>query len=249
MLLLGCSQPAPAPPTSAPAPTTAPAAKPAVVASPSPSAAPVASVAASPAASPAVKPSVAPSPSPAAAAAASPSASASPPPSVPLLAVGTVTPGFTLTSTAFSDNGNLPSEYSCAAANGGVSPPLAWSGAPSSARAFALVDQDQDVPPPNGPFTHWVVYNIPANVTSLDANQPTVPTLPNGGLQGLNGRGQVGYLGACPPPGASPHRYTFQLFALDGTLSLQPGAPIAAVRDALNGHVVGQTQLIGNFGR
>jgi Raf kinase inhibitor-like YbhB/YbcL family protein len=168
---------------------------------------------------------------------------------VPLLAVGTVTPGFTLTSSAFSDNGNLPSEYSCAASNGGVSPPLAWSGAPASARAFALVDQDQDAPPPNGPFTHWVVYNLPATVTQLEANQPTTATLPNGGAQGLNGRGQTGYLGACPPPGAAPHRYTFQLFALDGPLSLQPGAPIAALRDALNGHVVAQTQLIALFGR
>jgi Raf kinase inhibitor-like YbhB/YbcL family protein len=168
---------------------------------------------------------------------------------VPLLAVGTVTPGFTLTSSAFSDNGTLPSEYSCAASNGGVSPPLAWSGAPSTARAFALVDQDQDVPPPNGPFTHWVVYNLPAGVTQLEASQPTTPTLPNGGLQGLNGRGQTGYLGACPPPGAAPHRYTFQLFALDGPLSVQPGAPIGAVRDAMSGHVVAQTQLIANFGR
>lgn len=105
------------------------------------------------------------------------------------------------------------------------------------------------MPPPNGPFTHWVVYNLPANVTQLEASQPATATLPNGGLQGLNGRGQPGYLGSCPPPGASPHRYTFQLFALDGPLSLQPGASIGAVRDALNGHVVAQTQLIALYGR
>jgi Raf kinase inhibitor-like YbhB/YbcL family protein len=143
----------------------------------------------------------------------------------------------------------MPADYSCAAPNGGVSPPLRWSGAPGTARAYALVDQDADAPPPNGPFTHWVVYNIPSAVTQLDASQPPTPTLPNGALQGLNGRGQVGYLGACPPPGASPHRFTFQLFALDGPLPLQPGVSIAELRTALGGHVVAQTQLIGLFGR
>jgi Raf kinase inhibitor-like YbhB/YbcL family protein len=71
----------------------------------------------------------------------------------------------------------------------------------------------------------------------------------NGGMQGLNGRGQVGYLGACPPPGAPAHHYTFQLFALDATLPLQPGATISDVRTALNGHVVAQTQLVALFGR
>jgi Raf kinase inhibitor-like YbhB/YbcL family protein len=105
------------------------------------------------------------------------------------------------------------------------------------------------LPPPNGPFTHWVTYNIPASVTQFDANQPPVPTLPNGALQGLNGRGQVGYLGSCPPPGATPHRYTFQLFALDGPLPLQPGASIGDLRNALSGHVVAQTQLVGLFSR
>ncbi|HTD79459.1 MAG TPA: YbhB/YbcL family Raf kinase inhibitor-like protein [Chloroflexota bacterium] len=168
---------------------------------------------------------------------------------MPLLAVGTPTPGFNLTSSAFTNNANLPTEFSCAASNGGVSPPLAWSGAPSSARAFALVDQDPDVAPPQGPFTHWVTYNIPATVTSFDQALPTTPTLPNGAMQGLNGRGQVGYLGACPPPGAPAHHYTFQIFALDGTLPLQPGASIGALRDALNGHVVAQTQLVALFGR
>jgi Raf kinase inhibitor-like YbhB/YbcL family protein len=166
--------------------------------------------------------------------------------SVPLLFTGAPTAGFTLQSSAFTAGGDLPKQFSCDDPSGGQSPPLSWSGAPATARAFVLVDQDPDTGATA--FTHWLVYNIPSSVTQVDAAQPAQPTLPNGGLQGQNGRRVVGYMGACPPAGAPPHHYTFQLFALDGPLALQAGATISEVQPALAGHIVGQTELVALFG-
>jgi Raf kinase inhibitor-like YbhB/YbcL family protein len=125
---------------------------------------------------------------------------------------------------------------------------LSWSGAPASARGYALVDQDPDAGGGGTAFTHWVVYNIPASVTSLEANQPAQPTLSNGAMQGQNGRRVVGYMGACPPAGAPPHHYTFQLYALDSTLALPPGGTVLDLQAAMQGHIVAQTELIALFG-
>jgi Raf kinase inhibitor-like YbhB/YbcL family protein len=156
-----------------------------------------------------------------------------------------LTAGFVLQSSAFMDGGDLPSQYSCDGPGGGQSPPLNWTGAPASTRAFALVDQDPDAG--STPFTHWVVFNIPANITQFDAGLPAGDVLPNGALQGQNGRRVVGYQGACPPAGSPPHHYTFQLWALNAPLALPIGATIVDLQRALAGTVVGQTQLVALF--
>jgi Raf kinase inhibitor-like YbhB/YbcL family protein len=162
---------------------------------------------------------------------------------------GPPTAGFTLQSSAFTAGGNLPTEFSCDAPGGGQSPPLSWSGAPATAKAFALVDQDPGAGAGGAAFTHWVIYNIPASVTQLDAGQPAQEApLANGALQGQNGRRVVGYMGACPPAGGAPHHYTFQLWALDGPLTLPAGATVIALQQAMTGHTVGQTQLVALFG-
>jgi Raf kinase inhibitor-like YbhB/YbcL family protein len=165
---------------------------------------------------------------------------------------GTATPGFALTSSAFQEGSTFPTEFTCAVTGqvgSGVSPPLAWSGAPGGARSFALVEQDMDVPPPNGPVVHWMIYNIPASEMSLTMGVPNDETLANGARQGLNARRTPGYLGSCPPPGAAPHHYVFQLFALDNTLSLPAQASVVDLQPAMQGHILAQTRLQALFGR
>jgi Raf kinase inhibitor-like YbhB/YbcL family protein len=164
-----------------------------------------------------------------------------------MLITGTATPGFTLQSSAFKDGDTLPTEFTCAGSQ--TSPPLSWSGAPAAARAFALVEQDADVPPPNGPVVHWLIFNIPATETSLSPGLPQVATLPNGAVQGVNALRSLGYIGSCPPPGAAPHHYVFQLFALDGPLNVKPEPTIVDVQTALGSHILAQTQLRAMFGR
>ena len=171
-----------------------------------------------------------------------------------LLFTGSPTAGFTLTSADISEGTTIPVVFTCSAPGGGTSPQLSWSGAPPNTQSFVLVEQDPDTAIPN---THWLVYNIPASVTQLAQGQPTEqPTLSNGAMQGQDhARGilptfaLLGYEGACPPPGAAAHHYTFQLFALDQMLALQPGATINEVKAAMADHIVGQTELVAPYNR
>jgi len=113
-------------------------------------------------------------------------------------------------------------------------------------RSFALVCDDPDAP--RGTFTHWVVFNLPAESRELSEGVPAEATLPNGTCQGTNGFGKVGYGGPAPPPG-KPHHYFFKLYALDGPLDLKPGATKDEVLAAARGHVLGEAQLMGLYAR
>jgi Raf kinase inhibitor-like YbhB/YbcL family protein len=150
---------------------------------------------------------------------------------------------FALQSPAFSDGAQLPGDFTCDGL--GESPPLMWSGAPPGSAAYALVVQDMDVKATNSaePFTSWLLYNMPRLVTQLSAGVPPRPLLTNGSQQGLNDNQTVGYATPCPKPGDGPHHFTFQLFAQDGYVTLETAAPPDAVRDALNGHTLGEAKL------
>ena len=150
----------------------------------------------------------------------------------------------TVTSTAFEDGGTIPTEFTCAGA--GTSPQIAWSGAPSGTQAYALIMDDPDAPLPGG-FTHWVVYDLPASTTSLDAGAPEVNDLA-GGKQGQNGRGTLAYTGPCPPAG-SPHHYHFRVYALDAPLGIADGAGKDAVVLAMKQHAIADGEIVGLFGR
>jgi Raf kinase inhibitor-like YbhB/YbcL family protein len=149
-----------------------------------------------------------------------------------------------LTSDAFADGAAIPTQFTCAGAS--LQPPVKWSGAPSGTTAFALLMEDTDVP---GIFDHWVVYDLPANVTSLDS-RPAASGDIAGGKQGQTARsGSMMYIGPCPPNGASPHHYRFRIYALDAALGLAAGAAKADVLAAMQGHVLAQGELTGLFSR
>ena len=152
--------------------------------------------------------------------------------------------GFRIESAAFKEGAFIPARFSCQGEN--VSPPLKWTGPPAGAHSFALIADDPDAPA--GIWTHWVVFNLPAQTRAMDENSPKRDKLPNGGLQGLTSFGSVGYGGPCPPPGKA-HRYFFKLYAVDTVLSLQPGASSEDVVAALKGHTLGEAQLMGRFKR
>jgi Raf kinase inhibitor-like YbhB/YbcL family protein len=105
---------------------------------------------------------------------------------------------------------------------------------------------DPDAPRPGG-FTHWVLYNIPANVRKIEENVSQQEIVPGVGVQGTNDAGQIGYMGPCPPSGV--HRYFVRLFALDTELDLEPGATLQQVVTAMQGHKLAETELIGRYTR
>ena len=151
---------------------------------------------------------------------------------------------FSLITTAFASDGDIPAKFTCEGAD--VSPELKWSNAPAGAQSFALIVDDPDAP--SGTWTHWVIWDIPATQHELTEGEPKQDVLPGGIRQGRNDFKRIGYGGPCPPPGKA-HRYFFRLFALDTHLELAAGASRAQLERALQGHVLGRAELMGRYAR
>jgi len=150
-----------------------------------------------------------------------------------------------ITSSAFANNGTIPSKYTCDGQS--INPPLAFADVPNAAKSLVLLMDDPDVPKsllPSGVFDHWVVYNIPPSVHEIAEN-----TVPSGVSQGLNGAGQEKYTPPCPPD--REHRYFFKLFALDTTLAFENPSKVSKqmVIDKMQGHIIGEAELVGLYNR
>jgi hypothetical protein len=151
---------------------------------------------------------------------------------------------FAITSPAFVDGAEIPVKYSCDGEN--VSPPLDWSEVPTGTASFALILDDPDAPV--GVFTHWVIFNLPPDTRGLPEALLKDGTLASGALQGKNGGGSTRYIGPCPPRG-TPHHYRFTLYALDKSLDLAAGASKEQLLQAMEGHILAQSQLVGLYQR
>ena len=148
-------------------------------------------------------------------------------------------------SSAFAHNESIPAYYTCDGED--LSPPLAWSGVPQGTQSFTLIVDDPDAPDPKAPkviWVHWVLYNIPSATTALSE---AITELPGSTREGLNDWKRTGYNGPCPPVGR--HRYFHKLYALDVVLPEMEGATKAQVEDAMQGHILAQTELIGTYQR
>ncbi len=151
---------------------------------------------------------------------------------------------FQLSSTAYQDQSAMDSRFTCEGQS--VSPPLQWSGAPAGTKSYALIIDDPDAPDPAHPqrtFVHWVIYDIPATVSSL--KEGASKDLPGGTHLGANDEGEAAYTGPCPPIGR--HRYFHKLYALDVVLPDLHNPNKAQLLAAMKGHVLGETQLIGTY--
>jgi Raf kinase inhibitor-like YbhB/YbcL family protein len=149
-----------------------------------------------------------------------------------------------LTSPAFAEGDPIPALYTADGAD--LSPPLQWQGAPPHTRSWALFCTDPDAPA--GLWTHWVVFNLPAETQGLPQRLARVYQLADGTRQGLNSFRKLGWNGPDPPPGPV-HRYQFHLYALDIALKLVSGAPRPQVLRAMEGHILAQATLTGHYQR
>ena len=156
---------------------------------------------------------------------------------------------FQLKSSAYAEGSMIPTQYSCADPNA-ASPALSWSNAPAAAVSFAMVMHDTDAAPMKGVMdvTHWIFWNIPATSTSVAAGVKP-DSSPDGIVQGSNVRKVNGFQPPCPPPGATPHHYIFEIYALDAKLDLAAGSARADLLKAMDGHVIGKATYVGLFGR
>lgn len=142
-----------------------------------------------------------------------------------------------ITSSAFHEGGNIPSQFTCDGSD--TSPPLQIAGVPTGAKSLVLIVDDPDAP--GGLFTHWLIWNISPQTSSIPEGSATK------GIQGANDFGKSGYRGPCPPPGT--HRYSFKIFALDRELDLRAGAKRSQLDAAMKGHVIAEGGLVGRYAR
>lgn len=147
---------------------------------------------------------------------------------------------FALASSAFEAGQQIPARYTCDGED--ISPPLAWSGAPAGTESFALILDDPDAP--IGTFTHWVLFDLPADVNELAEGASSEAAL--GPHQGKTSWGKAGYGGPCPPSGV--HHYIFTLYAVDSLLDLPAGASKKELLSALEGQILAQVELAGLYG-
>jgi Raf kinase inhibitor-like YbhB/YbcL family protein len=165
-------------------------------------------------------------------------------------------PALTLTTTAWPDGTDIPIEYTQANTSGqalGVSPQLSWTNPPAGTRSFVLHMHDPDAALNKTTATqvHWLVWGIPAAATGLPKGVPAGPQLADGTRQ-VSASGQT-YRGPGARAGGPKHHYTLELYALDTTLTIAPGATEqetrTAVMAAMQGHVLGKAVYVGLFRR
>lgn len=153
---------------------------------------------------------------------------------------------FMLTSSAFEADTAVPVRHACHGEN--LSPALAWSTPPSGTQSLVLIMDDPDAVAVAGKvWDHWIVYNMPADLLSLPEGILRETELPGETVQGRNSSSGLGYGGPCPP-GGQTHNYVFTLYAVDTMLTLEPAqATQAKVLEAIEGHILDQTELIGSY--
>jgi len=146
----------------------------------------------------------------------------------------------TLSSPAFKASSSIPSKFTCEGSE--MNPALQWSGAPSGTRSYALIVEDPDAP--GKTFTHWVLYNLPADATGIPEAASSTG-LPGGAAEGVNDFKRSGYGAPCPPSGR--HRYIHHLYALDTKLPDLSNASADRLRAAIKGHVLAEAELVGTY--
>jgi Raf kinase inhibitor-like YbhB/YbcL family protein len=148
-------------------------------------------------------------------------------------------------SSAFSNMGVMADKHSAYFED--VSPEISWSNVPRNAQSLVLMMEDPDAD--LKPVTHWIVANIAPTVTGFPENMMKTETAGGAGMQGANQTGKIGYYGPMPPPADKPHKYHFQIFALDAKLNLPSGYNRQALLDRMKGHVIAKGELIGMYQR
>jgi Raf kinase inhibitor-like YbhB/YbcL family protein len=153
-------------------------------------------------------------------------------------------PSFTVTSTDVQDGQPLKDDQ--VAAKGNLSPQLSWSDVPEGTKSFVVTCFDPDAPTPSG-FWHWVLVDLPADVTSLETGAAS-DHLPGKAFHCRNDGGDKGFMGAAPPPNDQVHRYYFVVHAVkEETLGVDSDASPAVVSFNLAFKTLGRAIVHGTY--
>lgn len=161
---------------------------------------------------------------------------------------------FSLSSPQVANGSYVPKQqvYNGSGCTGdNISPALNWANPPQGTQSFAVTVYDPDAPTGSG-WWHWVIFNIPATTTGLQAGAGAANSslAPEGSVQSLSDFGVDGYGGPCPPVGDTPHRYQFTVYALNvDKLPLSGSAMPEMVGYYIHQHTLGSAQITALYGR
>jgi len=167
-----------------------------------------------------------------------------------VLALAGVAEKFTLLSTAFQEGQPLSTLHAYTGVSGGknISPPLKWSATPTGTRSLLLVCVDRH--PIANQWIHWVVTNIPPQVSSLVEGASHTSQMPPGAKEWPNSFGTMGWGGPQPPRGSGKHQYEFILYALNvDSLVFSRGSEWNSINQAISGKVIASAHLSAVFER
>jgi len=155
-------------------------------------------------------------------------------------------PSFTVTSDDVTDGQPLKNDQ--VNEFGNTSPQLSWSGAPEGTKSYTVTCFDPDAPTPSG-FWHWVLVDLPADVTSLPAGIGAADAdLPGNAFMCRNDMGGKEFVGAAPPAGDQVHRYFFVVHAVtEETLGVDSDATPAVVSFNLAFKTAGRAIISGTY--
>ena len=156
---------------------------------------------------------------------------------------------FKLMSSAYTEGSMIPTQFSCADPNA-ASPALSWTNPPNNTVSFAVIMHDTDAAPMKG-IDGCHALDLLGHPCQLHfgSSRDKAGFLARRHRAGLNIRKVNGYQPPCPPPGATPHHYIFEIYALDTKLDLAAGSARADLLKAMDGHVIGKATYVGMFGR
>lgn len=144
-----------------------------------------------------------------------------------------------ITSPEFENNEKIPRRFTGDGED--INPELVIEDIPKEAKSLVLIVDDPDAPA--GTWTHWVVFNIPAEEEVI-IKEDSIP-----GTPGLNSSRTTPYVGPCPPPGSGVHHYNFKIYALDEVLKLEEGASLKEINEAIKKYIIDNAKLIGVYFR
>jgi len=143
-----------------------------------------------------------------------------------------------ISSPAFANGDYIPPKYTCDGKD--VNPELHFDAVPAAAKSIVLLVDDPDSP--SGNWLHWSLWNVPPSTRMIRED-----SVPQGAFEGETDFSEIGWGG--PGPGSGEHEYRFIAYALDVTLNLPHGSVRIAIEQAMAGHVISTSTLVGRYQR
>lgn len=141
-----------------------------------------------------------------------------------------------ITCPVFQYGEEVPQKYTCLGPN--INPPLEFSNIPADAQSLVLLFEDVDATPK--PWTHWMLFDIPATTAHIKEG-----TIPDGAMEGLANNHSFGYEGPCPKYFKGTHHYWFRLYALNEKLNLPPATEREEVEEKMKNYIIAKAELLG----